>query len=632
MTDPRLFQLMAEQVRDYAVFLLDPAGRIISWNQGAQRIKGYAPDEIIGRHFSVFYPAEAVASGWPDRELEMATREGRFEDEGWRLRKDHSRFWANVVITALRDEEGRLVAFSKITRDLTERRHYEEDLRQSEERFRLLVEGVVDYAIYMLSPEGVVTSWNSGAERIHGYGRAEMIGRHYSRFFPPEDVAAGAPWEELAKARQEGRAEVEGWRVRKDGKRFWARAVVSALHDGQGRLRGFAKVTQDLTQRRHIQALESAARHINEFIAMLAHEIRNPLAPLQTALAVMRDDATDAATRARMQDVIERQAKRLGRIADDMADVSRITRGVLELERKPVRIGDVIEASLEVASPLIRAGQHALDVDMAGDAAVDGDFERLVQVFGNLLNNAARYTPSGGRISVRTRLLAEEVCVSVADTGRGIPAADLPGIFAMFSRGSGRSGQLERGGTGLGVGLALARSVVELHGGTIEARSDGAGRGAEFVVRLPAAVLPAPAGEPDAPARAGERGRARVLIVDDNVDAAHTLDLLLRALGHETRAVHDGNEALAAFDEFGPNIVLLDIGLPGISGYEVARLLRARGRHGVRIVALTGWGQPDDRRRSSEAGFDLHLVKPIDEDALRTALRSSENGENGTLH
>src|SRR5690349_8350755 len=217
MPDPRLYQRMIEQARDYALFMLDPDGRIVSWNLGAERLKGYVADEIIGRHFSVFYTREAIESGWPAHELEVATVEGHFEDEGWRVRKDGSRFWANVVITALRDDEGKLLGFSKITRDLTDRRMHEEALRQSEQRFRLLVDAVQDYAIFMLDPEGLVVSWNSGAERMKGYQRDEIVGKHFSHFFTEEDVAAGKPWEELASARRSGRLEIEGWRVKKNG-------------------------------------------------------------------------------------------------------------------------------------------------------------------------------------------------------------------------------------------------------------------------------------------------------------------------------------------------------------------------------------------------------------------------------
>src|SRR5687767_12520441 len=226
MVDAKLYQLMAEQIKDYAMFLLDPQGRIMSWNRGAQLIKGYAPEEIIGRHFSVFYPRDALDSGWPQRELEIAAREGSFEDEGWRVKKNGERFWANVVITALRDEGGVLLAFSKVTRDVSERRLAEEAVRQSEERFRLLIEGVVDYAVFMLDASGVVTSWNAGAQRIKGYSRDEVLGKSYSRFYSEEDIRANRPWESLATAKRLGRAEEEGWRVKKNGERFWARAVI----------------------------------------------------------------------------------------------------------------------------------------------------------------------------------------------------------------------------------------------------------------------------------------------------------------------------------------------------------------------------------------------------------------------
>jgi PAS domain S-box-containing protein len=624
--DEKLFRLMAEQVTDYAVFLLDTTGHIISWNLGAQKIKGYAPDEIIGKHFSIFYPDEALRVGWPQTEIEAATREGRFEDEGFRVRKDGSRFWANVVITALRDENGRLLGFSKITRDLTERRQYEESLRQSEERFRLLVEGVQDYAIYMLDPQGIITSWNSGAERVKGYSRHEIIGKHFSNFYLPEDIKAGKPWAELAVARREGRAEDEGWRVRKNGERFWARVVVTSLHDGAGHLRGFAKVTQDLSQRRHVQELEVAANKLNEFIAMLAHEIRNPLAPIRNALSVMNGSPADASVQATMRAVIDRQAARLSHIAEDMIDISRITRGALAIERKPVDLAELLEQSLECAAPEIEAGKHRLRIEHSEEnLAVLGDMQRLTQVFVNLLSNAARYTPPGGTISLRTWRADESVFISVRDTGRGIPAGSLRSIFQMFVQDR---TPIDRVGEGLGVGLAVARNIVELHGGTIEVKSEGEGKGSEFTVRLLAA--PASTGaaskRTEAPRAMPRAASRKVLVVDDNADAAETLEMLLQVLGHKTRVASDGPKALQLFSEFHPDIVLLDIGLPGMNGYEVARRLRAQEGQGLRIVAVTGWGQAEDRKQSAEAGFDLHLVKPVEAEQLQAILASAGDG------
>jgi PAS domain S-box-containing protein len=620
--------MVVEQTRDYAVFVLDPGGHILTWNLGAQRIKGYAPEEIIGRHFSVFYPRDAVESGWPAYELKVAGADGRFEDEGWRIRRDGSRFWASVIITALRDAEGRLLGFSKITRDITDRRMHEEALRQSEERFRLLVEGVVDYAVFMLDPDGVVTSWNAGAQRIKGYSRDEIVGRHFSRFYTEEDRQSGKPWEQLATARRDGRAEDEGWRVRRDGTRFWARAVVSALLDAEGRLRGFAKVTQDMTQRRQLQDLEKAARNVQEFIAMLAHELRNPLAPIRSAVRVLGHVPPGDPAHEAMRRTIDRQSAQLARIVDDMLDIARITRGSLALVRSPMDLADAVHAAVESAAPEISARGHALQVEVpAGRLRVDGDPHRLTQALANLLNNAARYTPDGGRIRIEGGTQDGQAVLRVRDNGRGI-APDLIGrIFDMFVQGRPVT---ERVGGGLGIGLALARRIAELHDGSLEARSEGEGKGSEFTLRLPLAAAEGAARAAGEEPAAGSLPPRRILVVDDNVDAAASLELLLRSLGHETRVAHDGHAALRLTEEFSPDVVLLDIGLPGLDGYEVAQRLRElKKRRAFRVVAVTGWGQEADRKRAAEAGFDLHLVKPVELAELTRAL-----GERGgaTLH
>ncbi|HSA69265.1 MAG TPA: PAS domain S-box protein [Burkholderiales bacterium] len=628
LVDPRLYKLLVEQAKDYALFLLDRDGRIMSWNAGAQRLKGYCAEEIVGRHFSTFYTREAVDSGWPQHELKVATAEGRFEDEGWRVRKDGSRFWANVVITALRDEEGRLLGFSKITRDLTDRKLHEEALRQSEERFRLLIEGVVDYAIFMLDTDGVVTSWNAGAERIKGYKRDEIIGKHLSRFFLPEDIEAGKPWEELAAARRDGRAESEGWRVRKNGERFWARAVLSALYDGSGRLRGFAKVTQDLTDRRHLQDLEKATKNVNEFIATLAHELRNPLAPIRTAVQVMAKAPANDPAQETMRQTIERQSAQLARIVNDMIDISRITRGAIAIEHAPVDVADVARRAAEAAAPLIDGAGHKLHLQLPGEPLwVNGDLHRLTQLATNLLNNAACYTPQGGEILLAVRAAGSQVRLQVRDNGRGVEPELLERIFDMFVQGR---PPLKRVAGGLGIGLALSRKIAELHGGSLDARSDGPGKGSEFTLRLPAATLEARRSEQDAGISFASSGTRRILVVDDNVDAARSLEMLLRSLGHETLVVHDGADALRAAPEYRPSIVLLDIGMPGLDGYEVARRLRAmEGGESLRIVAVTGWGQDSDREKSREAGFDLHLVKPVEP---RELVRVLDERGGASLH
>lgn len=644
--DPRMFQLMAERVRDYAIFLLDLEGRILSWNTGAHRIKQYRAGEIIGQHFSIFYTPADIARDWPALEIKRATMEGRFEDEGWRVRKDGSRFWANVVITALRDEAGTLLAFSKITRDLTERRSAEESLRQSEERFRLLVDGVLDYAIYMLSPDGVITSWNAGARRMKGYDASEAIGTHFSRFYPPESLEAGKPWAELAVAREHGRAEDEGWRVRKDGSRFWARVIVTALYDSEGVLCGFAKVTQDLTQRRQSEALAMSAKMLNDFIAVLAHELRNPLAPIRNAVELLKTVEGEAVLAERMRQVIDRQSAQLVRIVDDLIDINKVTRGAITMKEAPCDIVDIVERAREAVLPAIESAGQAMTIDLPPTPLrVLGDEARLVQALTNVLSNASRYTQPEGQIFVAASRvnLGERpaVRISVRDTGRGIDPAFLPSVFGMFVQGKDRD---HRPAAGLGVGLALAKSLVELQHGSIEAYSDGLGKGAEFVIVLPelsadetdgrravdasvdASVRTSVDAVPTSPAAGRKNGkrRMRVLVVDDNADSANVLATLLRHRGLEVIVVYTGQDALHAAEGFRPHVILLDVGMPGMSGLEVARRVRGRSRAPrPLIVAITGWNKEDDLRRTKEAGFDVHLLKPVDESQLFEVLETA---------
>jgi PAS domain S-box-containing protein len=613
------FRTLVEGVRDYAIFMLDPNGIVMTWNAGAQFIKGYAPVEIIGSHFSRFYPPEAIKRGLPEMELRGATMEGRFEDEGWRIRKDGSRFWANVIITAIRDSSGKLVGFSKITRNLTERRRHEDELRESEERFRLLVDGVTEYAIMLLDTNGFVTSWNLGAERIKGYKAAEILGKHVSHFYPAEDVIASRPWQHLATAREKGRITDEGWRVRKDGTLFWANTVMTALQDADGRQYGFAKVTQDLTQRRHAEALADTAQRMHEFIAMLAHELRNPLAPIRNAVALMGRKGLKDPTLESMRQTIDRQSILLTRLLDELLDVNRIARGEFAIERTPVDLQEVIARAFETSRPLIDARGHTLEVVAPKEPVpVLGDAVRLTQAVVNVLNNAAKYTPAGGNIWLSVVVRGAEIEVRVRDNGRGIERDQLEKVFDLFMQiepqGGGALG-------GLGVGLALVRRVVELHGGSVHARSEGARRGAEFIIRLPLSIAQVCAVGDQSAGEASAVARMRVLVVDDNRDAADSLQLLLESMGQDVRTMYDGASALGAARTFQPDIILLDIGMPKMSGYEVARQLRADPamRHRI-LVAVTGWGQEEDQLRAREAGFHHHFVKPMSESVLRSLL------------
>ncbi|MBX3452532.1 MAG: PAS domain S-box protein [Planctomycetaceae bacterium] len=1009
-------RLIVQGTTDYAIFMLDPQGRVATWNRGAERIKQYAAEEIIGQHFSRFYPQDVIDQGWPEHELRVATVEGRFEDEGWRLRKDGSRFWANVVITALRDEWGDLRGFSKVTRDLTERKEAEESLRRSEERFRHMVEGVKDYAIFMLDPSGRVASWNQGAERIKGYAADEIIGKHFSTFYPQEALDRGWPEHELKIAAAEGRFEDEGWRVRKDGSRFWANVVITAIKDDRNQLLGFTKVTRDLTARkeaeenarrlaeetaarqvahgererlrvtlasigdavistdaqgrvdflnsiaeelvgwnsgevagqsledvfrivnetsrrpvenpalralregrvvglanhtilisrdgterpiddsaapirdaagnligsvlvfrdiserrrrewelrqreeylrtvvettpacikvvaadgtlvsmntpglrmidaerledvqgksvyslvspeyrevfrqfnericrgesgilefeieglkgtrRHMEshaaplrgpdgslqqlaitydvtdrkrvdailreseeklrllantipqlawmarpdgyifwynrrwfdytgttpeqmegwgwqtvhdpetlphvmeqwkrslsngepfdmvfplrgsdgvfrpfltrvnpfkdaqgrilywfgtntdisefkrmeaALRDADRRKDEFLATLAHELRNPLAPIRNALQILKMPRVEAELIEQTRDMMERQVHHLVRLVDDLLDVSRVMRGKIELRREPVELAAIIARAVETAKPLIEVQEHNLDISVPKESLLlDADPVRLTQVVGNLLMNAAKYSDSRGQIGLTVKRDADQAILTIRDNGIGIPPDMLSHIFELFVQADHASSKAQGG---LGIGLTLVKNLVRMHGGSVTAFSDGLGKGSEFIVRLPLlSRQPAIAEAKTAPAPISPISGHRLLVVDDNRDAAISLSMLLRLQGHEVRVAHDGPTALEVATTFQPSVIFLDIGMPGMDGYEVARRVRKTpGIEKTVLAALTGWGQQEDRLRTADAGFNHHLVKPPDPKLIEKLL------------
>jgi PAS domain S-box-containing protein len=609
----RTFSLLVASVKDYAIFMLDPKGRIATWNSGAERIKGYSASEAIGRHFSIFYSEQEIAAGKCENELEIATREGRFEEEGWRLRKDGSRFWASVTITALRERDGRLVGFAKVTRDLTERKIAEDEAQ----RFQLLVSSVKDYAIFMLDPQGRIATWNSGAERIKGYSGSDAIGRHFSIFYPKEEVDSGKCEMELEIATREGRFEEEGWRLRKDGSRFWANVVITALRDHNDDLVGFAKVTRDLTERRAAEAerirlaqAEEAERRNQEFLAIMGHELRNPLAPMVTALHRIR--LRGARNCEPEIAVLGRQLAQMTRLVNDILDTSRFLRNDIRLQRAVVSIGDVLADAVDVAASTLEEKRHELKLDIAADELlVDGDRERLTQVFGNILSNAAKYTDRCGTISLSARAEGDCVVISIRDNGIGISSELLPQVFDLFAQAE---QGLDRQQGGLGIGLAVAKRLVIVHGGTITAESAGRERGSCFTVKLPRVFRKQDAenSEQRTPLQPSAAGR-RVLVVDDNEDSAEMMALFLRDLGHDVHVAFDGLTAVKMARELVPELVLLDIGLPELNGYEVAeRIHRIESCAHVPLVAITGYAREVDHSRSRQAGFSLHLAKPVD--------------------
>ncbi len=940
-------RLLVQSVQDYAIFLLDPVGRVVSWNAGAERLKGYAAEEIIGEHFSRFYLPEDVQRHHPGQVLEIARRAGRYEEEGWRVRKDGSRFWANVVVTALY-EAGTFVGFAKITRDFTERRRAEADARhllvaeaaqvQAEnasarlQRLRSVSEATLSYLsldqllpellyrvrsllladlamVLLVEGEALVVRAATGLQgEVEGGERFPLdkrfadylasarhpdctrnfdyseilkpllqekdvrsqfgvplvvqgkitgflhVGSFSPRPFTPDDegllqvvadrIALGDEYTRLYQAMQEELAErkrteaalregearlagiigsamdaiisigedqrirvfnaaaeqmfrcpasaaigqpldrfiperfraahdgyVRGFgetgdtsrsmrtlgtltAVRADGEEFPIEATISQvvaggqrfftviirditqryeaeqalrdsearmrsvvdhvldaivtidahgivetfnpaaerifgfraeevvgrnvkilmpepyhsqhdaylmnyLHSGQARVMGlgrevvgrrktgstfpmdlavsefqlggrrfFTGIVRDITEQKQLEGelrqraaqLAEADQAKDQFLAMLAHELRNPLASLRYALELMRlQKVTDPAQR-RNQEIMERQVQHLARLVDDLLDVSRITRGKIHLQKTPLDLVALVSHVVETSRPQVEARRHQLSAVLpSGTIWVEADATRLEQVLGNLLHNAAKYTEPGGQIILALERLEGQVQIRVRDTGIGIDPVILPRLFEVFIQAD---HTLDRSEGGLGLGLALVKGLVELHGGSVSATSAGPGHGSEFIVSLPACTEE-PTVTPGAVESNGDRTGAgkRVLVIEDDADAAQTLVDLLELWGHTARCVHDGPTALVVVPEFRPEVVLLDIGLPGMDGYEVARRLRQTPEAvGAMVVALTGYGQDEDRLRSREAGVDHHLVKPINPQELKRLL------------
>jgi len=521
--DEGLFRLLVQSVRDYSIFLLDPNGVVISWNEGAERSKGYKAHEIIGRHFSTFYPQEAIDRGWPEHELAVARVEGRFEDEGWRIRKDGTLFWANVIITALFDPAKQLRAFAKVTRDLTERKMAEEALRHSEEHFRLLIEGVHDYAIFMLDPDGVVLTWNAGAERLKGYTATEIVGRHFSKFYPRPALDSGWPQKELELAGAEGRFEDEGWRLRKDGSRFWANVVITALRDRQGVLRGFSKITRDITDRRN---WEESTRMLNEqlnrqveklaesnrslaqkseenetFVYSVSHDVRAPLVNLQGFSQELRLSCDDLRQLLNSPEIPERIRTSASEILD-----SNVAESIRYMQVSVLHLSRIIDALLRLsragrvvyhptcvdATALVKRVAESIQTSIAerGAAIVIGDLPpaqadptAMEQVFSNLITNALHYADPSRRPRIEIGSVPQSdgktVVYYVKDNGLGIPAAAIPDLFTAFQR------HHTDAAPGEGMGLVMTRRIIDRHHGKIWVEST-VGAGATFFIELPA--------------------------------------------------------------------------------------------------------------------------------------------------
>jgi PAS domain S-box-containing protein len=618
------FRLLVESVQDYAIFMVDPEGCVSTWNPGAQRINRYSASEIVGQNFSQFYTDEDKRAGRPRWDLDCARVQGRIEDEGWRVRKGGARFWAFAVITAMRDVKGRLIGFAIVTRDLTERKEAEEKLRASEEQFRLLVDGVDEYAIYLLDPMGNVASWNAGAQRIKGYAAKEIIGKNLACFYTAEDVSAGRPQRNLEQARTHGHVRDQGLRVRKDGSTFQAEVVLTALRDEAGNLRAFSKVTRDITdhiQRRDAEtamiAAEKANKAKDDFLAALSHELRTPLTPALAAASYLVDNAEGLSSEFSEElDTIRRNVQLEARLIDDLLDLTRVTRGKIDLHFERVDAHACIREALAITQSAIAEKGLKLSTSLAAENHyIWADSVRIQQVFWNLINNALKFTSSGGQIDIAT--LNDEngrFEFAITDTGIGIEADRQCSLFTAFDQGD---HSLTRQFGGLGLGLAISKHLIDLHDGAIAVESRGRSYGATFKVTLDAVADTVNDEQPvQTPQKAAKA--LRILLVEDHGDTRRTLSRLLTHFGHDISVADCTESAKEIVNTKEFDVILSDIGLPDGSGYDV--ITHAKQKQPLKGVALTGFGMDEDIRKSKEAGFDFHLTKPVDFAELRTVL------------
>ncbi len=623
LTDEQRFQYLIAGISDYAIYMLDPSGHIASWNAGAQRFKGYQPHEILREHFSRFYTPEDRNSGLPGRALAQALEQGKYEAEGWRVRKDGTRFWAHVVIDPIYDEHRNHLGYAKITRDVTQRKLAEDALRESEQRFRLLVQGVTDYAIYMLSPEGLVTNWNVGAERIKGYSLEEIVGSHFSRFYTEEDRSAGMPQRALGTAARDGRYEAEGWRQRKDGTRFWAHVIIDAIHDEEGQLLGFAKITRDLTEKKRTEeALEQAQlalfqsqkmESIGQLTGGVAHDFNNLLSVLASGLEVLgmtRQGSGDAKTLDSMRRAIDRGAT--------------LTQQLLAFARQQPLQPETRSINRLISgfeSVLRRAGHGGIEFDFhldpqAGSAVVDG--ARFESALLNLVVNARDAMPDGGKLTLDTAPVTLRegevpglapgayVCISVSDTGTGMSPETVQRAFEPFYT-------TKETGKGTGLGLSQVYGFIKQSGGEVVIQSTQ-GEGTSITIYLP--MVSTEDGE------AARSGSETVLIVEDEPDLLDVASALFMSMGYEVTTAASGLEAMNVLASRDVDILFTDIVMPnGVNGIELAEYTRENYPN-VKVMLASGYPQPALKLDQYRLGDFTFVSKPYRLSDLARGLRS----------
>ena len=616
-SDP--FKLLVQSIVDYAIYMLDPNGFVTSWNAGAERIKGFQTEEIVGRHFSTFYTDEDRENGLPKKVLDTARREGKYEGEGWRVRKDGTRFWASVVIDRINDEKGKLLGFAKITRDMTDKRATQQALIEAEQRFRILVQGVTDYAIFMLDPDGRVTNWNAGAERIKGYSPDEIVGEHFSRFYPAEDVEGGVPKRAIETAREAGRYEAEGWRVRKDGTRFWASVVLDAIHDDQGKLIGFAKITRDMTEKRETQLRLEESREqlfrsqkmeaLGQLTGGLAHDFNNLLTAILGASELALRNMGDPDKLKRMLDGVRNSAQRGASLTKQLLAFARAQ--PLEITRIDLRqfFGDVTT----LVRPSLRSDIEVVTEISDQLSPVDADAGALELALLNLAFNARDAMKDGGtlKISAHNQLLkgkpeglkGEHVVIRVTDTGTGMAPEVRDRVFEPFFT-------TKSFGEGTGLGLSQVFGFAKQIGGAVTVESE-VGEGTSICL-----FLPASRGDTVAARTDDGQDRGCVLIVEDEPFVAELAAGMFAELGFDSIVTHSAKEALDKLSApEKPRLVFTDVVMPGgITGVEFAQKVRQRFPE-MPILLTTGYSE----QVVDGHGFPV-LQKPYEMAALAKAL------------
>jgi PAS domain S-box-containing protein len=617
-SDP--FKLLVQSIVDYAIYMLDTKGFVTSWNAGAERIKGFRTEEIVGQHFSKFYTEEDREAGMPQKVLETARCEGKYAGEGWRVRKDGSRFWASVVVDRINDDKGKLIGFAKITRDMTEQREAQHALLEAERRFRLLVQGVTDYAIFMLDPEGRVANWNAGAERIKGYAPAEIVGEHFSRFYTPEDFDAGVPHRALETARENGRYESEGWRMRKDGTRFWANVILDAIRDDDGELIGFAKITRDMSEKREAQLKLDESKEqlfrsqkmeaLGQLTGGLAHDFNNLLTAILGACELGLRNINDADKVRKMLEGVRGSAQRGAGLTKQLLAFARAQ----PLEIKQIDLKQFFSEVATLVRPSLRSNIEVITEISDQLWPIDADAGALELALLNLAFNARDAMTDGGSLKISAHnevlegapegLRGEHVVLRISDTGPGMPREVMDRVFEPFFT-------TKSFGEGTGLGLSQVFGFAKQIGGGVTVDSE-AGKGATFTIYLPASHS-----AHAVPTRLnGSPALGRVLIVEDDSFVAELAADMLGELGFEPTVTHSAKEALerlAAGEK--PKLVFTDVVMPGgITGIELARKLRERFPE-LPILLTTGYSE----QISATQGFPV-LQKPYELNALAAAI------------